>query len=205
MACRRCRPTLRPLRRGAPNFETRLGYAGRVWGSPYLDAMPFEEEAKPMTCDTGPPEFALTLERLLDAPVAEVWQCWTDPALLEQWFCPKPWYVTDARIELRPGGEFSSVMHGPDGEEVEATGVVLEAVPGKRLITTDAFRPGWIPSGRAFMVTEILLEATAAGRTRYTARVRHWDEAARAEHEAMGFQEGWGQAADQLEALARSL
>lgn len=159
----------------------------------------------PMTRDTGPPEFALTLERLLDAPVGEIWRCWTEPALLEQWFCPKPWYVTDARIELRPGGEFSSVMHGPVGEDVDAAGVVLEAVPGKRLITTDAFRPGWIPSERAFMVTEIRLEAAGAGRTRYTARVRHWDEAARAEHEAMGFHEGWGQAADQLEALARSL
>ena len=158
-----------------------------------------------MTHGSGPPEFALTLERLLDAPVREVWRCWTEPALLEQWFCPKPWRVTDARIELRPGGEFSSVMHGPDGEEFEAAGVVLEAVPGKRLVTTDALLPGWIPSGRAFVVTEILLEAAGAGKTRYTARVRHWDEAARAEHEATGFHEGWGQAADQLEALARSL
>ena len=158
-----------------------------------------------MIRDGGPAEHALTLERMLDAPVGKVWRCWAEPALLEQWFCPKPWYVTDARIELRPGGEFSSVMHGPDGEEFEAAGVVLEVVPPNRLVTTDAFRAGWIPSGRAFMVTEILLEAAGRGRTRYTARARHWDEAARAEHEAMGFHEGWGRAADQLEALARSL
>lgn len=157
------------------------------------------------TQGSGLLEYALTLERLLDAPVGNIWRCWTEPALLEQWFCPKPWYVTDARIELRPGGEFSSLMHGPDGEEFEAAGVVLEVVPRKRLVTTDAFRPGWIPSGRAFMVTEILLEAAGTGKTRYTARARHWDEAARAEHEAMGFREGWGQAADQLEVLARSL
>ena len=158
-----------------------------------------------MTRGSGSPEYALTLDRLLDAPVGKVWRCWTEPALLERWFCPKPWYVTDARIELRPGGEFSSVMHGPDGEEFEAAGVVLEVVSRKRLVTTDAFRPGWIPSGRAFMVTEILLEGVGTGRTRYTARAWHWDEAARAEHEAMGFHEGWDQAADQLEAVARSL
>jgi uncharacterized protein YndB with AHSA1/START domain len=34
--------------------------------------------------------FALTLERIMDAPVEKVWRGWTEPALLEQWFCPKP-------------------------------------------------------------------------------------------------------------------
>ena len=159
----------------------------------------------PMTRDAGPPEHVLTLERRLDAPPSKIWRCWTEPALLEQWFCPKPWYVTHARIDARPGGEFSSVMHGPGGEEFEATGVFLEIEPGRRLVTTDAFLPGWIPSRRAFLVTEILLEDAGDGTTRYTARARHWDEEARREHEAMGFHEGWGKAADQLEALARSI
>lgn len=136
---------------------------------------------------SGPLEYALTLERLLDASVSNVWRRWTEPVLLEQWFCPtKPWCVTDARIGLRPGGEFSSVMHGPNGEEFEAAGAVLEVVPRKRLVTIDAFRPSWIPSGRAFMVTEILLETAGTGRTRYMAHAGHWDEAARAEHEATG-------------------
>ena len=81
----------------------------------------------------------------------------------------------------------------------------LAVEPGRRLVTTDAFLPGWIPSRRAFLVTEIVLEDAGDGTTRYTARARHWDEEARREHEAMGFHEGWGKAADQLEALARSI
>ena len=64
------------------------------------------------------PAHVLTLERLIDAAVENVWRCWTEPELLEQWFCPKPWYVTDACIELEPGGEFSLVMNGPGRREV---------------------------------------------------------------------------------------
>ncbi|RJL12800.1 SRPBCC family protein [Paracoccus siganidrum] len=147
----------------------------------------------------------LVLERVLDAPRAALWRCWTEPALLEQWFCPKPWHVTDAVIDLRPGGEFSTVMHGPEGEEFPNTGVFLEISEGRKLVTTDAFRPGWRPSGRPFMVAEISFEDAGEGRTRYVARAMHWTEEARKEHESMGFHEGWGAAADQLEELAKTL
>lgn len=151
------------------------------------------------------PEHVLTLDRVIDALVEKVWRCWTEPKLLEQWFCPKPWHVTDVRIDLKPGGEFSSIMNGPEGEKSDNIGVFLEVEPWKRLVTTDAFRPGWIPSGRAFMAAEMLFEDTGDGKTRYIARAMHWDEAARKEHERMGFYEGWGMAADQLEVLAKTL
>ena len=151
------------------------------------------------------PEHVLTLDRELDAPVEKLWRCWTEPGLLEQWFCPKPWYVSDVRLDPRPGGEFFSVMNGPNGESFENAGVYLEVEPRRRLVSTDAFRPGWIPSGRAFMVAETIFEDAGGGRTRYIARAMHWDRATLEEHERMGFHEGWGMAADQLEALARSL
>ena len=60
------------------------------------------------------PERVLTLDRVPDAPVEKLWRCWTEPGLIEQWFCPRPWYVTGMRIDPRPGGEFSAVMNGPD-------------------------------------------------------------------------------------------
>lgn len=151
------------------------------------------------------PKHVLTLERVMNAPVDRVWRCWTEPKLLEQWFCPKPWYVSDVRVALRPGGESFFVMHGPEGERFENLGVYLEVVPMKRIVTTDAFHPGWVPSARPFMVVETLFEDAGAGRTNYTARAMHWSEETLKEHEAMGFHEGWGMAADQLEALAKSL
>lgn len=151
------------------------------------------------------PKFALSLERVMDAPVGKVWRCWTEASLLEQWFCPKPWFVTDARMDLRPGGESYSVMNGPDGERFENLGVFLEVVPMKRIVTTDAFLPGWIPSERPFLTAETLFEDAGNGKTRYVWRALHWTEDAMKEHEAMGFHEGWAMAADQLEALAKTL
>lgn len=151
------------------------------------------------------PKFVLTHERVMDAPLANVWRCWAEPALLEQWFCPKPWYVTDARMDMRPGGESYSVMNGPDGERFENIGVFLEVIPMQKIVTTDAFLPGWIPSARPFMVAETLMEGAGEGKTKYVWRALHWTEEAMKEHEAMGFHEGWRMAADQLEAIAKGL
>jgi uncharacterized protein YndB with AHSA1/START domain len=147
----------------------------------------------------------LVLTRIMDAPRDRVWRCWVEPELLKQWFCPKPWFVSEARLDLRPGGEFHTVMNGPEGEQFANPGVFLEVVEGQRLVSTDAFRPGWRPSGRPFMAAEVLFEDAGPGQTRYTARAMHWSSETRQEHEAMGFHEGWGKAADQLEALAKTL
>lgn len=149
--------------------------------------------------------YDLVLDRELDAPRENIWRCWTEPELLKQWFCPKPWYVSDLRMDLRPGGEFFTVMNGPDGERFENPGVFLEVADGERLVFSDAFRPGWRPNGRPFMAADVKFQDAGDGRTRYTARAMHWNAETLKEHEDMGFHEGWGKAADQLEALARSL
>lgn len=48
------------------------------------------------------------------------------------------------------------------------------------------------------------MEDAGGGKTRYSARVMHWSAEDCKEHDGMGFYEGWGQAADQLEALAKT-
>lgn len=149
--------------------------------------------------------FSLAIERILDAPVASVWRCWTEPDLLKQWFCPRPWRVTEALIELRPSGRFAVVMNGPDGEEARMTGVYLQIEWEKLIVFTDAFREAWVPSEKAFMVGDVSFEALDDGRTRYHAAAHHWSEEDMKTHEAMGFHAGWNAAADQLEELARSL
>lgn len=147
---------------------------------------------------------SLTLERTLAVPRAAVWRCWTEPALLVQWFCPKPWGVSEAVMELQAGGRFFTHMEGPNGEQVPNEGVFLEVVPGRKLVFTDAFQAGWVP-GKPFMVGEITLADTPEGHTHYVARALHWSAEDKAQHEAMGFHEGWGAAADQLVALAQTL
>lgn len=147
----------------------------------------------------------LVLERVLQASRGAVWRCWTEPDLLKQWFCPKPWFVSEVRSQLRPGGEFFTRMNGPNGESHENPGVWLEVVEGQRLVMTDAFTPGWQPKPDPFMVAVVEFEDAGNGATRYRAFARHWTEQARRQHEEMGFHPGWNAAADQLEALAKTL
>jgi uncharacterized protein YndB with AHSA1/START domain len=153
---------------------------------------------------TSPGLHELVLTRLIDAPRARLWRAWTEPELLQQWFAPRPWTTPVVRTDVRPGGSNYLVMRGPDGSEHESRGVYLEVVPDERLVITDAYTRAWEPSAKPFM-TVVLTFADEDGKTRYTARVRHWSEADRQAHEAMGFHEGWGKATDQLAALVASL
>jgi uncharacterized protein YndB with AHSA1/START domain len=150
------------------------------------------------------PVHELSLTRLIAAPRAAVWRCWTEPDLVKQWFTPRPWTTPVVEMDVRTGGVSHMIFRGPDGEEFANDGVYLEVVPGKRLVFTDAYRAGWVPSAKPFM-TGIVTLADEAGGTRYDAVVRHWTAEDRTQHEAMGFHDGWGKATDQLEALARTL
>jgi uncharacterized protein YndB with AHSA1/START domain/predicted transcriptional regulator YdeE len=164
-------------------------------------AMSVADIEKPQT------ENELVLTRLLDAPRAALFRCWTEPALAKQWFAPKPWTTEVAEMDPRAGGVFHIVMRGPDGEssgEASAPGIFLEVVKDEKIVFTDAFRPGWIPAGKPFMAAEVTF-TDEGGKTRYTARARHWSAEDRDAHVKMGFHEGWGICADQLEALAKTL
>lgn len=142
----------------------------------------------------------LVLTRLIDAPRAAVFRAWTDPDLLKRWFAPRPYTTPVAELDVRPGGASLVVMRSPDGREMPNRGVYLDVVENERLVFTDAYTQAWEPSQKPFM-TVILTFEDEGGRTRYTARVRHWTAADREAHEAMGFHEGWGRCADQLAAL----
>jgi uncharacterized protein YndB with AHSA1/START domain len=88
----------------------------------------------------------------------------------------------------------------PDGTEFPNRGVYLEVVKNQRLVFTDAYTTAWEPSAKPFM-TVILTFEEVDGKTRYTARVRHWTEADREAHEKMGFHAGWPICTEQLAAL----
>lgn len=149
----------------------------------------------------------LRFEQLLGAPRASVWRCWTEPELLEQWFHPASWTTEVKALELRPGGASHIVMRGPNGETSDGAGVILEAVPERRLAFTNAYSEGWIPAKPPGtpLRTMIVELADEDGKTWYVVRALHWTEKARREHEETGFQEGWAQTAGRLDALARTL
>jgi uncharacterized protein YndB with AHSA1/START domain len=146
----------------------------------------------------------LVLARLIDAPVEAVWEAWTDPELVKRWFTPAPWTTVAAEMDIRAGGSSCVTMRSPEGQEFPNPGVFLEVVPMRRLVMTDAYVEAWRPSEKPFMTVDLTLEPVG-GQTRYIARVRHWTAEDKAEHEKMGFHEGWGKATDQLEEVAREV
>lgn len=159
-------------------------------------------------------DFDLVLERTLDAPVHLVWQAYTDPAHLKQWFAPRPYQITECELDLKPGGIFRIRMTGPDGFDTGHgnAGCVLEVVEGRKLAWTSALGPGYRPAEmgeegcESFPMTAIVTFADlGGGKTRYQAVALHKDAADRDKHAAMGFHDGWGTVAGQLEEFAREL
>jgi uncharacterized protein YndB with AHSA1/START domain len=146
----------------------------------------------------------LVLTRLIDVPRENLYRAWTEPELLKQWFAPLPYTTPVAEMDVRPGGANLIVMRGPDGAELPNRGVYLEVVKNERLVFTDAYAKAWEPSQKPFM-TVVLTFEDEGGKTRYTARARHWTVEDRQAHENMGFHQGWGLCTDQLAALAAKL
>ena len=147
----------------------------------------------------------LVITRDIAVPSDKLYRCWTESALMTQWFAPRPWTTPHAETDVRPGGSNLVVMRGPDGQEFPNPGVYLEVVPNERLVVTDAYVRAWEPSAKPFMTLILTFEDLGGGRTRYTARARHWNAEDREAHEKMGFHEGWGQCTDQLAELAATL
>ena len=159
-----------------------------------------------MAADQGVPTSnrELVLTRIIDAPREKVFRAYTEPELLKQWFVPRPWTISVAEVDVRPGGSSLIVMRSPEGNEFPNRGVYLEVVQNERIVTTDAYSHAWEPSEKPFMTAIITFE-DEGGKTKYTARALHWTVADREQHEQMGFHEGWGQVADQLAELVSRL
>ncbi len=147
------------------------------------------------------PKLDLVFERISNISIDKLWKAWTQPEILMKWFCPRPWQVKECRIDLKPGGEFYTLMQESNGERISNNGCYLEVVENKKLVwtgmLTKGFRPAPIdPMGFQFVAT-LLFSKTDKGTT-YKAIICHVDEEGCKKHEAMGFQEGWGKAFEQL-------
>ena len=151
----------------------------------------------------------LEISRFVNAPRRKVWQAWSDPEILKQWWCPKPW-VTDVRaFDLRPGGAFHTYMSGPlpDGTtgESDNPGLFLEVIPERKLVGTSMLTEGWRPASPWIGITSIFTMEDEGEGTRYVARCLHRSEDEAKKHVEMGFHDGWGTCITQLEEVARGL
>lgn len=149
------------------------------------------------------PKTDLKLERQIRAPRALIWECWTSPTHIPNFFVPRPHRVTACAIDLRVGGRFDTTFD-VEGKVMENRGVWLEVVSQEKLVFTDSYTEGCKPAPAPFLTAILLFEDAPEG-TRHTAIPRHRSPEACKTHAEMGFFTGWGAVADQLEAYAQGL
>ena len=147
----------------------------------------------------------LILSRMLKAPRHLIYACWTTPEHMVHWFMPKPHFVTDISIELRPGGRFDSTMH-VDGNAFPSKGCVLDATQDRRFAFTDLMTADFQPVAEPDLgFTATIDLSDHEGGTLYRVTARHRNAADTQKHEEMGFTSGWGTVAEQLDAYALGL
>jgi uncharacterized protein YndB with AHSA1/START domain len=72
--------------------------------------------------------------RVYDAPRERIFQVWTDPQHLSQWWGPRGFVTTTFKMDFRPGGVWRFVMHGPDGTDYQNKITYVEIDAPKRLV-----------------------------------------------------------------------
>jgi len=87
----------------------------------------------------------LTITRVFDAPRELVFEAWTDPKHLVHWWGPNGFTTTIQEMDVRPGGTWRLVMHGPDGRDYRNRIVFLEVVKPARLVYRHEPEPGSEP------------------------------------------------------------
>jgi uncharacterized protein YndB with AHSA1/START domain len=161
-------------------------------------------------------DFVIT--RAFDAPRDLVFEAWTGPKHMKQWWGPRIFTDNVAEMDVRPGGAYRLVMRGDNGVEYPMTGVYSEIVKPERLVMTmnvsghpkewhDLVNPSRAP-GDNNSVGEILMTVTfeeSHGKTTVTVRQRFVSAAVRAALVKMGMNEGWSQSLDRLGELLRNL
>jgi uncharacterized protein YndB with AHSA1/START domain len=83
---------------------------------------------------TGQDARTIVTTRVFDAPRELVFEAWTNPKHLVQWWGPNGFTTTISAIDVRPGGVWRFVMHGPDGVDYKNRIVYDEIVKPERLV-----------------------------------------------------------------------
>lgn len=111
----------------------------------------------------------IVLTRVFDAPRELVWQAWTDPRHVVNWWGPKGFTTTIEKMDVRPGGVWKHVMHGPDGTDYPNSSVFKEVVKPERIVFSHG---GGKPGGPgAHFVATWTFESLAGNKTKVTVRM----------------------------------
>jgi uncharacterized protein YndB with AHSA1/START domain len=119
--------------------------------------------------DLGHDPAVMVGTRVLDAPRTLVFDMWSDPKHLAQWWGPDGFTTTTSAFDLRPGGVWRFVMHGPDGRDYQNRIVFEEIMRPERIVYRHTGEEDVEP---VQFRTTVTFEDLGGGKTRLTLRAR---------------------------------
>lgn len=84
--------------------------------------------------DTNTADRELRISRVLNAPRELVWTVFTEPEHIKNWWGPDGFTNTIESMDVRPGGRWKFVMHGPDGTDYDNENIYLEVTKPERIV-----------------------------------------------------------------------
>lgn len=141
----------------------------------------------------------LSITKVIDAPVQLVWDAWTNPDHVIQWWAPPGMKIEVMEHDFKVGGKWKYTMPMPDGNLFVSEGKYVEIDPMKKIVTTADFKP--MTEG---VELHVLFEADGE-KTNFTFSVVHETEDYAKAQEKMGFYNGWGSAFKRMETVIKSL
>jgi len=147
---------------------------------------------------------AFTIEREFDAPAHLVWEAWTKPEYIRQWWPTTRGADMVCEVDFRVGGNWRySMVAGSTGEEVAFHGEYREIEPHSRIVSTEAYEMEGLTDEDASVNTLTLTERD--GKSFLHVLVEHRTPVHRDMHINSGMEGGLQDALDLLEDVAQSL
>ncbi|GGU03428.1 MULTISPECIES: SRPBCC family protein [Streptomyces] len=154
-----------------------------------------------ITLLTTPADRELVITRTFDAPPARVWEAWTRPEHVRQWYGVAALPTVVCEIDLRVGGAWRWGQKAPDGREIVFSGTYEEIVPGERLVYTETFE---LMPGPPVRVT-LTFDATPDGGTALTSKSIWPSSEIRDQALATGMEDGVKEEYDRLAEYLRTM
>lgn len=151
-----------------------------------------------VTADPDKP--TIVTRRVVDAPRALVFDCWTKPEHMRRWLGPRAFTMISCEVDLRVGGGYRYVHRAPDGQEYAFRGEYREIVRPERLVATFVFE--MFPEAEAL---ETLTLEEKDGKTTVTTLTLHKTLQARDGHLSSGMESGMVDGYSRLDELLATL
>jgi uncharacterized protein YndB with AHSA1/START domain len=148
----------------------------------------------------------LQIERVFNASIHRVFAAWSDADALKQWWGPRVFPTTYAKVDFRVGGRYHYCMTGPNGEEAWGVMVYDEIDEPTRIVYTDHFsdKDGNFNNEMPSTTVTLRFEDLGDGRTKLTSHATYKPEELQKVLD-MGMQQGLAETFDKLEEyLAKS-